>query len=121
MARLDDNLMRAERRLHRQIAAVGRISPWLHDRIRAMLEPRLWYVRVPVGLLLLLGGLLWFFPVLGLWMLPLGLLVLAVDVPLLRAPVSVGVIRIRRRWRAWRRRWAGSLLAGDEPKGPSAL
>jgi len=30
------------------------------------------------------GGLLGFLPVLGLWMLPLGLLLLSIDVPILR-------------------------------------
>ena len=41
-------------------------------------------LRVPLGLLLCLGGALWFLPVLGLWMLPLGLLILSEDVPWLR-------------------------------------
>jgi hypothetical protein len=106
MSRIDDALLRAERRLHRQIAALGRLSPWLHARLHPLLEPRLWYLRVPAGGLLVLGGVLWFLPVLGLWMLPLGLLVLAVDLPLLRGPVSGSVIRLRRRLRGWRRRLA---------------
>jgi hypothetical protein len=35
-------------------------------------------------LLLILGGLLSFLPILGIWMLPLGLLLLAEDLPVLR-------------------------------------
>ena len=35
--------------------------------------------RKILGILLLLGGLLWFLPILGLWMVPLGLLILSVD------------------------------------------
>ncbi len=31
------------------------------------------------GMLLLIGGMFWFLPVLGLWMIPLGLVVLSVD------------------------------------------
>lgn len=33
------------------------------------------YLRVPVGLTLMAGGVFFFLPVLGLWMLPLGLFV----------------------------------------------
>jgi hypothetical protein len=39
----------------------------------------------PAGLLLILGGLLSFLPILGIWMLPLGLLLLAEDLPVLRS------------------------------------
>jgi len=41
-------------------------------------------VRLIAAILLILGGFLWFLPILGLWMLPLGLLLLAEDVPPLR-------------------------------------
>ena len=66
---------------------------------------------VPMALLLIAGGFLSFLPVLGVWMLPLGLLLLAVDLPVLRGPISVLIIRSRRiakrwlrRWQAWRKR-----------------
>jgi hypothetical protein len=38
-------------------------------------------------------------------MLPLGLLLLAVDLPVLRGPISVFVIRGRRLTKRWLRRW----------------
>ncbi len=41
-------------------------------------------LRIMLGIGLCLGGFLWFLPVLGLWMLPLGIIVLAVDVPMFR-------------------------------------
>tara|TARA_B100000676_G_scaffold297204_1_gene338604 strand:- start:2163 stop:2573 length:411 start_codon:yes stop_codon:yes gene_type:complete len=47
----------------------ARQSPWL---------------RIPLGLLLCLGGILSILPFVGLWMLPLGLLVLSEDVPFIR-------------------------------------
>jgi len=50
-------------------------------------------LRTVLGVALVIGGLLWFLPVVGLWMLPLGLAVLAVDIPALR-PLS-------RRINAW--------------------
>jgi len=40
--------------------------------------------RLGLGILLVAGGLLGFLPVLGFWMIPLGLLVLSVDIPLVR-------------------------------------
>jgi hypothetical protein len=40
---------------------------------------------MPAGVLLICGGLLGFLPVLGFWMAPLGLLLLAEDVPPLRS------------------------------------
>ena len=61
------------------------------------------FVRVPLGITLLIGGMLFFLPFFGLWMIPLGLMVLAIDLPLLRPAVSAGIIRLRRRWSLWRR------------------
>lgn len=50
----------------------------LLDRFRAW--PK--WLRIPAGVALVIGGALGFLPVLGFWMLPLGLAVLAVDIPL---------------------------------------
>jgi len=41
-------------------------------------------MRLLLGTGLCIGGMLWFLPVLGIWMLPLGIIVLAVDIALLR-------------------------------------
>lgn len=66
--------------------------------------PQSRWVRLGIGLLLVLGGLVGFLPVLGFWMVPLGLLVLSVDLPIVR--------RWRRalqvRWEKWRRGEAGA-------------
>lgn len=51
------------------------------------------YVRIILGVLLVLSGILGFLPVLGYWMLPLGLSLLAVDWPWAR--------RLSRRLRLW--------------------
>ncbi len=42
--------------------------------------------RIPAGIGLVAGGIFSFLPVLGIWMLPLGLVVLAKDIPPLRHP-----------------------------------
>ncbi len=41
-------------------------------------------IRIGLGILLIAGGLLGFLPVLGFWMIPLGLLVLSIDLPIVR-------------------------------------
>ncbi|MBW7837928.1 MAG: hypothetical protein H3C28_14980 [Sphingomonadales bacterium] len=41
-------------------------------------------VRMALGVILILGGLVGFLPVVGFWMLPLGMLVLSYDFPLVR-------------------------------------
>ena len=56
--------------------------------------------------LLVIGGLFSFLPILGIWMLPLGLLLLAQDIPVLKRPTSSAMIRLERRWVEWRRRRA---------------
>jgi|FEC22Drversion2_1045045.scaffolds.fasta_scaffold00285_6 hypothetical protein len=94
---------REDRRLRRQIAAMERLVPQLRGPMHSILRGRLSYVRIPLGLLLIAGGFVGFLPVLGFWMIPLGLLVLAVDIPLLRPWVSASVVRSRR----WLRRRRG--------------
>jgi hypothetical protein len=41
-------------------------------------------LRMGLGLLLVLGGFLGFLPILGVWMLPLGFLILSVDFAVIR-------------------------------------
>ena len=50
------------------------------------------------GVLLIFGGLLGFFPILGFWMIPLGLLVLSVDFRWARK-AYLSVISWLRKWR----------------------
>jgi len=52
--------------------------------------------RIAIGIVLVLFGLLGFLPVLGFWMVPLGLIILSADVPVIRRinrRVSVAVSR----------------------------
>jgi hypothetical protein len=53
--------------------------------------------RIPVGVALTIGGVLGFLPLLGFWMTPLGLAVLAQDVPPLRRPVARLVRAVNRK------------------------
>jgi len=61
-------------------------------------KPSSIYARIPLAILLIVGGIFSFLPVLGLWMLPLGLLLFAQDVPPLQKPMAQGLGWIERKW-----------------------
>jgi fatty acid desaturase len=46
------------------------------------------WVRIPVAILLVAAGFVGFLPVLGFWMIPLGLVLIAQDVPFLKGPIA---------------------------------
>lgn len=93
------------RRLHRQFEALGRAVPATRPVTERLLRDGMRIVRLPFAFVLILGGCLSFLPVLGIWMLPLGVMLLAVDVPLIRPTVSANFIRGRRRLSVfWRER-----------------
>lgn len=98
-------MTRSERRFQRQFEALERLIPVLRGPMSHLRRDSWFPLRFPLALLLTAGGLLWFLPLLGLWMLPLGLLLLAVDLPTLRGPISTLVIRGRRLVKRWMRRW----------------
>ncbi len=97
---------RQKRRLLRQFGVMERRIPALRRPLRFLLDDRGGMVRGVVALLLMMGGVLSFLPFLGVWMLPLGLLLLAVDVPALRSPAAALTIR-GRRWSSARLRRLG--------------
>ncbi|HZH27394.1 MAG TPA: hypothetical protein VEY95_09445 [Azospirillaceae bacterium] len=84
---------------------VSRAIRWLRD-------PKARWIRLPVGVLFILASVLWFLPVVGIEMLPIGLLLIAQDVPFLRKPVGRAMIWLEGKWRALRKRWQGR--AGPE-------
>jgi hypothetical protein len=95
---------RHDRRLHRFFDRFERRLPRPAARWLAGLRaPGAMWIRLPLGLLLVVGGVLGFLPVLGFWMLPLGLLLLALDIPPLKRPVAGSMVMGQRRWRTWRR------------------
>ena len=72
-------------------AGPARFVGWLR-------KPSSRYVRIPIAILLILGGIFSILPVLGLWMLPLGLMLLAQDIAFLRRPVGRGILWMLDRW-----------------------
>lgn len=91
-------------RLNRQFDRLQRRIPdaaaRLLERIR---RPEARLIRIPLGILLVLGGIFSFLPVLGLWMLPLGLLLLAIDLVFLQGPVNSAIVHGTRKWSTWSR------------------
>jgi len=97
-AALDRYLDKIDRRVP---SSVSRFIQWLR-------KPSSLIVRWLVALLLIVGGVFSFLPVLGLWMLPLGFLLIAQDVPFLQEPLVNVLEWIETSWdrvrAAWRRR-----------------
>ena len=92
-------------RLNRQLDRLEQILPsWLHRTLRWLREPKAGWVRIPVGVLLVLGGIFGILPLLGAWMLPLGLILLAQDIPFLRRPLRRALIWTEKRWIRWKQR-----------------
>jgi hypothetical protein len=84
----------------------ARLPPGPARFIGWLRKPSSRYVRFPLAVLLMVGGVFGFLPVLGLWMLPLGLLLFAQDVPVLRKPTARMLGWVERKW-AERRRAKG--------------
>lgn len=92
-------------RLRRQFEALARAMPVTRPLTERLLRDGMRIVRLPLAFMFILGGCLSFLPVLGIWMLPLGIMLLAVDVPFIRPTVSANSIRGRRRLSVfWRER-----------------
>lgn len=106
MSETDARLDRQFERISRQVPASRGFLDWVR-------KPGLHLVRIPLAILLILGGIFSFLPVLGIWMLPLGLLVLAVDIPPLRRPVGDAIVRLQR-FIAKSQRWFRETFRRDQ-------
>ena len=78
--------------------SVSRFMRWLR-------KPSSLIVRWLIALLLIVGGVFSFLPVLGLWMLPLGLIFIAQDVPVLQQPLVSALEWIEAKWERLRAAW----------------
>ena len=76
----------------------ARLSPRLARFVGWLRKPSSRLVRIPLAILLIFGGIFSFLPVLGLWMLPLGLLLFAQDVPMLQKPMARMLGWVERKW-----------------------
>jgi hypothetical protein len=76
----------------------ARLPPRLARFVGWLSKPSSRLVRIPLAILLIFGGIFSFLPVLGLWMLPLGLLLFAQDVPMLQKPMARMLGWVERKW-----------------------
>lgn len=95
---------------------IDRLQAKLPDRmanaVAWLVRPSAIFIRLPLGLLLILGGIFSILPFLGLWMLPLGILLIAVDFPPVRRWVIRTWPKIEARWRLYRSRRASKTTTG---------
>jgi|tagenome__1003787_1003787.scaffolds.fasta_scaffold20782076_3 hypothetical protein len=66
-------------------------------------QPKFIWFRIPLALLLIVGGFLGFLPILGFWMVPIGVLLIAEDVPFLHRPTIKALGGIQSWWDRRRR------------------
>jgi hypothetical protein len=85
--------------IHRHFAWFeARLPPRPARFVGWLRQPSSRFARIPLALLLILGGIFSFLPVLGLWMLPLGLLLFAQDMPILQKPLAQTLGWVERKW-----------------------
>lgn len=96
-------------RKQRRDALVARLPARLAGWVRWLLAAERRTLRMFAGFLFLLGGFLSFLPLLGIWMLPLGVVLLAEDIPLFRG-LSVRLF-------AWMARRRPDLFAEQKESG----
>jgi hypothetical protein len=101
---INDATAHRERRVDQLVA---RLPEGWRSTVRWLHQPSRNWLRVCVGILLIVGSFLSILPVFGLWMLPLGLMLLAEDVPVLRRGLGRILEWIERRRPHWLQR-AGS-------------
>lgn len=80
---------------------IERLPDRLRSSVRWLRRPSSRWARIPAGVLLVSGGLLSVLPLLGLWMLPLGLMLLAEDVPPLLRARRLILVRIEQKKPHW--------------------
>lgn len=81
----------AEPTLQQRIAGITyRLLKWGRDHV----PPG---VRSLIGLLFMVGGVFGFLPVLGFWMLPLGVAFIALDIPAMRHKIDDWMVVLRKR------------------------
>jgi len=76
------DLRLAFKRLERELP--DRVASWL----RWIRHPDSRLIRLPAGIALIVGGIFSILPFLGLWMLPLGLMLIAADIHFLQRPMA---------------------------------
>lgn len=81
--------------------------------IRWMRDPKQRSVRLSAGILLIVLSFFSFLPIIGIEFLPIGLLLIAQDVPFLRKPVARAFLWLEGKWVGLRQWWNGQDKAKE--------
>lgn len=87
--------------LRRFLLALPRPVRRLYETLQT---PGYAWIRIPVAVLLILGGCIGFLPILGFWMIPFGVFLLAEDVIVLRRPTMRALGAMQAWWDRYRKR-----------------
>lgn len=101
----------AERHEQHLELLIDRLPQSMRNPVRWLRRPASRWARIPAGILLVIGGIFSILPLLGIWMLPLGLILLAEDTAILR--------RYRARLIDWVARRRPHWFAPDELAVPA--
>jgi hypothetical protein len=100
--------------LNRYFAMIDRRVPVKVARsIRWLRKPSSFGIRWVVAILLIIGGVFSFLPVLGLWMLPLGLLFISQDLPFIQKPLVKALAWVESKWKWVKEKWRNSLKSDE--------
>jgi hypothetical protein len=64
------------------------LPSWIGHNLNRLRGERAIWVRVPTGVALIVAWCFLPIPLVGIWMLPLGLVLLALDIPTMRSPMA---------------------------------
>lgn len=93
-------------KLNRAYEGLERETPDRVSRaIRWLRAPESKWIRLPLGLLLIATGIFGFLPILGFEFIPIGLLLVAQDIPFLRKPVAGFTLWLEHKWVDLRHWW----------------
>ena len=54
-------------------------------------------LRTLAGILLIIGGMFGFLPILDFWMISVGLLLIALDIPIFRRPIQLWLLKLKQK------------------------
>lgn len=99
---------------------LNRTPEWMRRTVVWLRRPQARWVRIPAGVLLILGSVLSILPIFGLWMLPLGVVLLSEDVKVLQRLVDRTLAWIERRHPRWMGLDAPGISDGDAARSDQA-
>ncbi|QEH95333.1 hypothetical protein [Gluconobacter thailandicus] len=82
-------------------ALIRKLPGWMQRALIWLRKPERKWVRIPAGILFMLGGCMAFLPVLGVWMVPVGILLLSEDIPFFRRLMKKALSWIQRKHPDW--------------------